>query len=215
MILLVEDTENIRKLVRVILEKEGLKIEEASDGIEGLKKIISGNRYDLILLDIMMPNMDGLEFIKAVRQISQIPIIFLTALSDEKNQILAYENEADGYIVKPFSKDILVSIVKRFLSKKNLPKKYEGLSLEKFSRRIKINEIEIHLSTKERELLFYLEENIGVVKSRTQILDAVWGYDYFGHDRVVDKHITKLREKIGMYSKFIKTVKLLGYKFEV
>lgn len=215
MILIVEDTESLRKLTRKILEKEGLSVDEAENGEIALEKISGETKYSLILLDIMMPKMNGLEFIKNLRNFSEVPVVFITALSDERSQILAYENGADGYLTKPFSKPLLISMVKRFEQKASKPVHYDELTLSKSSRGVFINGEELHLPTKERELLFYLEENKGSIKTREQILDAIWGYDFYGNDRVVDKHIAKLRDRLGEASRFIKTVKALGYKFEV
>lgn len=215
MILIVEDTESLRKLSRKILEKEGFSVDEAENGEIALEKVSGETKYSLILLDIMMPKMDGMEFIKNLRTFSEIPVVFITALSDERSQVLAYENGADGYLTKPFSKALLLSMIKRFEQKSSKPVSYDELTLSKSSRSIFINSEEIHLPTKERELLFYLEENKGTIKTREQILDAIWGYDFYGNDRVVDKHIAKLRDRLGESSRFIKTVKALGYKFEV
>lgn len=215
MILIVEDTESLRKLTRKILEKEGFSVDEAENGEIALEKISGETKYSLILLDIMMPKMDGMEFIKNLRIFSEVPVVFITALSDERSQVLAYENGADGYLTKPFSKALLLSMVKRFEQKSSKPVHYDELTLFKSSRGVFIHGEEIHLPTKERELLFYLEENKGVIKTREQILDAIWGYDFYGNDRVVDKHIAKLRDRLGESNKFIKTVKALGYKFEV
>ncbi|MBC2852556.1 response regulator transcription factor [Cetobacterium sp. 2G large] len=215
MILIVEDTESLRKLTRKILEKEGFSVDEAENGEIALEKISGETKYSLILLDIMMPKMDGMEFIKNLRIFSEVPVVFITALSDERSQVLAYENGADGYLTKPFSKALLLSMVKRFEQKSSKPVHYDELTLFKSSRGVFIHEKEIHLPTKERELLFYLEENKGVIKTREQILDAIWGYDFYGNDRVVDKHIAKLRDRLGESNRFIKTVKALGYKFEV
>lgn len=215
MILIVEDTESLRKLSRKILEKEGFTVDEAENGEVALEKVSGETKYSLILLDIMMPKMDGMEFIKNLRTFSEIPVVFITALSDERSQVLAYENGADGYLTKPFSKPLLLSMVKRFEQKSAKPVSYDELTLSKSSRGVFINDEEIHLPTKERELLFYLEENRGIIKTREQILDAIWGYDFYGNDRVVDKHIAKLRDRLGESSRFIKTVKALGYKFEV
>lgn len=215
MILIVEDDENIRKLLKIILKSKGYETDEAVDGQEALDKFDKPNKYKLILLDIMMPNVDGLEFIKYLRETSNIPVIFISAFSDEKTQILAYNNGADGYITKPFSRDFLISVVNRFYEKISTPIVYENLTLMRNSRSVLINNEEIFLTAKEREILFYLEENKGMVKSREQILDGVWGYEFMGNSRVVDKQVTKLREKLGEYSKYIKTVKSLGYKFEV
>ena len=215
MILIVEDTESLRKLTRKILEKEGFSVDEAENGEIALEKVSGETKYSLILLDIMMPKMDGMEFIKNLRIFSEIPVVFITALSDERSQVLAYENGADGYLTKPFSKALLLSMVKRFEQKSSKPVHYDELTLFKSSRGVFIHGEEIHLPTKERELLFYLEENKGVIKTREQILDAIWGYDFYGNDRVVDKHIAKLRDRLGESNRFIKTVKALGYKFEV
>ena len=215
MILIVEDTESLRKLTRKILEKEGFSVDEAENGEIAFEKISGETKYSLILLDIMMPKMDGLEFIKNLRAFSEVTVVFVTALSDERSQVLAYENGADGYLTKPFSKPILLSMVKRFEQKSAKPVNYDELTLSKSSRGVFINDEEIHLPTKERELLFYLEENKGVIKTREQILDAIWGYDFYGNDRVVDKHIAKLRDRLGESSRFIKTVKALGYMVEV
>lgn len=214
MILIVEDEENIRKLIKIILTSEGYSVDEAKNGEEALEKFNTKNNYQMILLDIMMPKIDGLEFIKYVREISNIPVIFLSALSDERSQILAYKYGADGYIVKPFSRELLMSIVHRFHEKIKIPTIYNDLTLIRGSRTVTIKGEEIYLPAKERELLFYLEENKDIVKSRDQILDAIWGYDFLGNTRVVDKHMTKLREKLGECAKYIKTVKSLGYKFE-
>lgn len=215
MILIVEDTESLRKLTRKILEKEGLAVDEAENGEIALEKVSGETKYSLILLDIMMPKMNGLEFIKELRNFSEVPVVFITALSDERSQILAYENGADGYLTKPFSKPLLISMVKRFEQKASKPVHYDELTLSKSSRGVFLHGEELHLPTKERELLFYLEENKGSIKTREQILDAIWGYDFYGNDRVVDKHIAKLRDRLGESSRFIKTVKALGYKFEV
>lgn len=214
MILIVEDTEHIRKLVKAILKNENIDVEEAVTGEEAINKIQQGNKYELILMDIMLPKIDGINTTKKIREITETPIIFLTALSDEKNQIIAYEAGADGYITKPFSKEILKSIVIRYVFKSGIVKKYEDLEINKKSGKILINKKEITLTIKERDILFYLEENRGIVKTREQIILGVWGYDFTGTDRTVDKHLTRLREKLGDCSKYIKTVKAIGYKFE-
>lgn len=214
MILIVEDTEHIRKLVKAILKNENIDIEEAVTGEEALNKIQQGNKYELILMDIMLPKIDGINTTKKIREITETPIIFLTALSDEKSQVTAYEAGADGYITKPFSKEILKSIVIRYVFKSGIVKKYGDLEINKKSGKVLMNKKEIYLTIKERDILFYLEENIGIVKTREQIISGVWGYDFTGTDRTVDKLLTRLREKLGNCSKYIKTVKAIGYKFE-
>lgn len=214
MILIVEDTEHIRKLVKAILKNENIDVEEAVTGEEAINKIQQGNKYELILMDVMLPKIDGINTTKKIREITETPIIFLTALSDERSQIIAYEAGADGYITKPFSKEILKSIVIRYVFKSGIVKKYGNLEINKKSGKVLINKEEIKLTIKERDILFYLEENKGIVKTREQIILGVWGYDFTGTDRTVDKHLTRLREKLVDCSKYIKTVKAIGYKFE-
>lgn len=215
MILIIEDDENIRKLLRIILTSQGYEVDEAKDGEEALTKFDKLDKYRLILLDVMMPKIDGLEFIKYLREVSSIPVIFLSAYSDEKTQILAYRSGADGYITKPFSREFLMSIINRYYEKINTPIVYNQLTLIRNSRSVFIKNEEIYLAAKEREILFYLEGYNGIIKTREQILDAVWGYEFTGNDRVVDKQLTKLREKLGECGKYIKTIKSFGYKFEV
>ena len=214
MILLVEDTEHIRKLVKAILKDENIEIEEAVTGEEAIDKIQQGKKYKLILMDIMLPEIDGINATKKIREITETPVIFLTALSDDKSQVMAYEAGADGYIPKPFSKEILKSIVKRYVFKSGTIKKYGDLEINEKSGKVLIKKKEIALTIKERDILFYLEENKGIVKTREQIICGVWGYDFAGTDRTVDKHLTRLREKLGDCSGYIKTVKAIGYKFE-
>lgn len=215
MILLVEDTLNMRKLITTILKSENIEVDEAADGEEALEKLENGNKYSLLLVDIMMPKLNGLELTREIRKFSQVPIIFITALSDEKSQVLAYDAGADGYITKPFPKQLLISIVNRYLKKTKLNKKFEGLEIEEKGKRILIDGEECDFPPKEREILMYLIENENAVVTREQIITSIWGYSFIGNDRVIDNHIKKLRQRLKTYSKFIKTVKLVGYKFEV
>ena len=159
MILLVEDTLNMRKLITAILKSENIEVDEAADGEEALEKLENGNKYSLLLVDIMMPKLNGLELTREIRKFSQVPIIFITALSDEKSQILAYDAGADGYITKPFPKQLLLSIVNRYLKKTKLNKKFEGLEIEEKGKRILIDGEECDFPPKEREILMYLIEN--------------------------------------------------------
>lgn len=214
MILLVEDNMSIKLLILAILKKENIYVDEVDSGEKAIEKVRK-NKYSLILMDLMLTGISGVEATKEIRTFSQTPILFLTALTDEQSQILAYEAGADGYITKPFSNEILKSIIKRYTAKSLINHSYNGLEISKSTGSVFMNGKPLHLPAKERDLLFFLEENKGFVKSREQILNAIWGYDFEGNDRVVDKHITKLRVHLGEYSKFIKTVKLLGYKFEV
>lgn len=143
MILIVEDTESLRKLTRKILEKEGFSVDEAEDGEIAFEKISGETKYSLILLDIMMPKMDGMEFIKTLRSFSEVPVVFITALSDQRSQVLAYENGADGYLIKPFSKALLLSVVRRFEKKSSKPINYDDLTLFKSSRGVFIKGEEV------------------------------------------------------------------------
>ena len=215
MILLVEDTLNMRKLITTILKQEDIEVDEASNGEEALEKLENGNKYSLLLVDIMMPKLNGLKLTREIRKFSQVPIIFITALSDEKSQVLAYDAGADGYITKPFPKQLLISIVNRYLKKTKINKKYEGLEIEEKGKKILIDGEECDFPPKEREILMYLIENENTVVTREQIITSIWGYSFIGNDRVIDNHIKKLRQRLKNYSKFIKTVKLVGYKFEV
>lgn len=215
MVLLVEDTLNMRKLISTILKSENIEVDEAADGEEALEKLENGNKYSLLLVDIMMPKLNGLELTKEIRKFSQVPIIFITALSDEKSQVLAYDAGADGYITKPFPKQLLISIVTRYLKKTKVNKRYGELEIEEKGKKITLKGNEIDFPPKEREILMYLIDNENTVVTREQIITSVWGYSFIGNDRVIDNHIKKLRQRLGEYSKFIKTVKLVGYKFEV
>lgn len=214
MILIVEDSLIIRKLIVEILSEKNIPVMEASNGEQALE-IMKKNIFDLIIVDIMMPKINGLELTKIIREFSEVPIIFLTALSDEKNQIHAYNAGADGYITKPFSPHIFLSIVGRFFEKKEIIKVFGKLEISFKSKKILLDKEEINLPTKERDILFYLVEHIGTVKTREQILSAVWGYDYFGDDRSVDKHISRLRIFLKDSGCYIKTIKKIGYKFEI
>lgn len=214
MILIVEDSLVIRKLIVEILAEKNIPTIEAINGEQALK-LMKKNVFDLIIVDIMMPKINGLELTKIIREFSNIPIIFLTALSDENNQVQAYNSGADAYITKPFSPHILLSIVGRFFEKKENIKTIGDLEIFFKSKKVLLNKKEIVLPTKERDILFYLVEHMGVVKTRDQILNAVWGYDYFGDDRSVDKHISRLRIFLEDGGSYIKTIKKIGYKFEV
>jgi len=215
MILVVDDTDYIRKLIKEILKDENIEIDEAANGQEAIDKVISERKkYDLILIDIMMPVLDGMETTKQIRDLTEVPIIFLTALSDEKSQVMAYDYGADGYITKPFSKEVIRSVVKRYVFKSGVSKRYGTLEINKKSGEVISSEKKLKLSIKEREILFYLEENRGLVKTREEILLSIWGYDFDGTDRVVDKQITRLRRKLGENEKYLKTIKSIGYKFD-
>lgn len=219
-ILIVEDELRIRILLRDYLKKDGFSIIEASDGEEALK-CFSETNLDLVILDIMMPKIDGFKVCKTIRSVSNIPIILLTAREEEEDKLHGYELGADDYVTKPFSPKVLVAKVKALLKRattdtinKNLSN-YDGLKINKLSHEVTLNGDEISLSPKEYDLLLYLTSNKGIALSRDKILDNVWGYDYFGDIRTVDTNIKRLREKLLHKSSYITTVRGSGYKFEV
>ncbi|MGL4761606.1 MAG: response regulator transcription factor [Sarcina sp.] len=219
-ILIVEDELRIRILLRDYLKKDGFIIIEASDGEEALK-CFSESNIDLVILDIMMPKINGFEVCKTIRSVSNIPIILLTAREEEEDKLHGYDLGADDYVTKPFSPKVLVAKVKALLKRtesdhinKNLSN-FDGLKINKLSHEVTLDGNELSLSPKEYDLLLYLTSNKGIALSRDKILDNVWGYDYFGDIRTVDTNIKRLREKLLHKSSYITTVRGSGYKFEV
>lgn len=218
-ILLVEDEIRIRFLLRDYFHKENFNVLEASNGREALE-LFSNNIIDLIILDIMMPEVDGLTVCKSIREISTLPIILLTAKSEEEDKLLGYDLGADDYITKPFSPKVLVAKVKALLKRTDSHKdlsiiNYNGLKINKLSHEVIVDDKEINLSPKEFDLLLFLVSNEGIALSRDKILDNVWGMDYYGDIRTVDTNIKRLREKLLSKSEYISTVRGSGYKFEV
>ena len=220
-ILIIEDEIRIRFLLKDYLLSEGFSVIEACDGEEGLK-VFKNNNVDLILLDIMMPKIDGLTVLENIRTVSDIPIILLTAKSQEEDKLYGYDIGADDYITKPFSPKILVAKVKALLKRtadlnedKSSTKNYNGLTINKLAHEIKVDNVQLSLSPKEYELLVYLSDNIGIALTRDTILDNVWGIDYYGDLRTVDTNIKRLREKLGEKANYIVTVRGSGYKFDV
>ena len=220
-ILIIEDEIRIRFLLKDYLLSEGFSVIEACDGEEGLMAF-KNNNVDLILLDIMMPKIDGLTVLENIRTVSDIPIILLTAKSQEEDKLYGYYIGADDYITKPFSPKILVAKVKALLKRtadlnedKSSTKNYNGLTINKLAHEIKVDNVQLSLSPKEYELLVYLSDNIGIALTRDTILDNVWGIDYYGDLRTVDTNIKRLREKLGEKANYIVTVRGSGYKFDV
>ena len=220
-ILIIEDEIRIRFLLKDYLLSEGFSVIEAYDGEEGLMAF-KNNNVDLILLDIMMPKIDGLTVLENIRTVSDIPIILLTAKSQEEDKLYGYDIGADDYITKPFSPKILVAKVKALLKRtadlnedKSSTKNYNGLTINKLAHEIKVDNVQLSLSPKEYELLVYLSDNIGIALTRDTILDNVWGIDYYGDLRTVDTNIKRLREKLGEKANYIVTVRGSGYKFDV
>ena len=219
-ILVVDDESRMRKLVRDFLVKEGCVVLEAADGLEALDVFYAEKDIALIILDVMMPKMDGWQVCREVRTNSKVPIIMLTAKSDERDELLGFQLGVDEYISKPFSPRILVARVEAILrrtvgSEKNEVLSAGGIELDKSAHIVKIDGQQVELSFKEFELLNYFLENKGIALSREKILNNVWNYDYFGDARTIDTHVKKLRSKLGAKGDCIKTIWGMGYKFEV
>ena len=219
-ILIVEDETRIRFLLRDYFAREkNFTIYEAENGLEALN-IFKEKKIDLIILDIMMPVMDGLTALEKIREVSTVPVILLTAKGQEEDKLQGYDYGADDYMTKPFSPNVLVAKVKALLKRTiedvdSSTQEFNGLSINKLSREVKVNGEVLSLSPKEYELLVYLIDNEGVALSRDTILDNVWGLDYYGDIRTVDTNVKRLREKLLDKANYIVTVRGSGYKFEV
>ncbi|WP_443863327.1 response regulator transcription factor [Fusobacterium ulcerans] len=215
-ILVVDDEWKIRKLIKDYLVREGYSVDEAGDGEEGLELFFQ-TTYDIVILDIMMPKIDGWSVCRKIREESQVPIIMLTARADESDQLFGFELETDEYMIKPFNPKLLVAKVKALLRRdgKIVDKTYlefGNLVIDTSKREVKLGDVVLELTPKEYDLLYFFIENKGLALSREKILNSVWGWDYFGDSRTVDTHIKRLRKKIG--DNFIQTVRGFGYKFE-
>lgn len=219
-ILVVDDESRMRKLVRDFLEREGFRVLEAGDGEEALELFYRDKDIALLILDVMMPKMDGWQVCREVRQTSKVPIIMLTARGEEQDELQGFELGVDEYISKPFSPKILVARVEAILRRTRTLDAAEvadagGIAIDKAAHRVQVDGQEIELSYKEFELLSYFVENQGIALSREKILNSVWNYDYFGDARTIDTHVKKLRNKLGGKGNYIKTIWGMGYKFEV
>ena len=219
-ILVVDDESRMRKLVRDFLVKKDFDVLEAADGEAAVDIFYAERDISLVILDVMMPKMDGWEVCREIRKNSKVPIIMLTAKSDERDELLGFELGVDEYISKPFSPKILTARVDAIIRRAYLVDSSEILregpiELDKAAHTVKINGEEIDLSYKEFELLLYFIDNKGIALSREKILNNVWNYDYFGDARTIDTHVKKLRKKMGESGDLIKTIWGMGYKFEV
>ena len=219
-ILVVDDDSRMRKLVRDFLEREGYTVLEAGDGMEAMEIFYEEKDIALIILDVMMPRMDGWQTCREIRESSQVPIIMLTARSEEHDELQGFNLGVDEYISKPFSPKILVARVGAILRRAHAIGSEEeldagGIVIDKAAHQVRIDGKEIELSFKEFELLTYFVENQGIALSREKILNNVWDYDYFGDARTIDTHVKKLRSKLGEKGNYIKTIWGMGYKFEV
>ena len=218
-ILVVDDESRMRKLVRDFLVKNNYEVVEAADGEEALDLFFEINDIDLVILDVMMPKMDGWQVCREIRAYSKAPIIMLTAKSDERDELLGFELGVDEYISKPFSPKILVARVEAILRRTGqaageMIVEAGGIRLDKQAHSVMVEGKPVDLSYKEFELLAYFMENRGIALSREKILNSVWNYDYFGDARTIDTHVKKLRSKMGEKGELIKTIWGMGYKFE-
>ena len=218
-IVVVDDESRMRKLVRDFLVRREFEVLEAGDGEAAVDMFFQEKDIDLIILDVMMPKMDGWEVCRTIRKHSQVPIIMLTAKGEERDELRGFELGADEYISKPFSPKILVArveaILRRIGSLNVDMLSLGGIVLDKTAHLVTVDGENIELSFKEFELLEYFMENQGIALSREKILNNVWNYDYFGEARTIDTHVKKLRSKMGTKGDYIKTIWGMGYKFEV
>ena len=219
-VMVVDDESRMRKLVRDFLVRQDFDVIEAGDGEQAVDLFFEEKDIALIILDVMMPKMDGWQVCREIRKHSKVPIIMLTARGDEQDELLGFELGVDEYISKPFSPKILVARVEAILRRTNAISSDSVitagiLSLDKAAHQVKVDGREVELSFKEFELLSYFMENQGLALSREKILNNVWNYDYFGDARTIDTHVKKLRSKLGDKGDYIKTIWGMGYKFEV
>ena len=219
-ILVVDDESRMRKLIKDFLFQKGYNILEAEDGEQALKVYEeNSSKINLILLDVMMPKLDGWSVLRQIRQTSKVPIVMLTARGEEQDELFGFELGVDEYISKPFSPKILVArveaILKRTSGDKNETKDYGGIVIDPEGRTVKVDGKQVDMSLREYELLKYLVDNENIALSRDKILNNVWNYDYYGDSRTIDSHIKKIRHKLGKKGKYIETMRGIGYKFEI
>lgn len=222
-ILVVDDEENIREVIREYAEFEGHEVDEACDGMEAVEKAKSKD-YDIIIMDIMMPRLDGYLACKEIRKFKQTPVLMLSARGEEYDKLFGFELGIDDYVVKPFSPKEVMARVNAIIKRNAVSaaasgvhsdiEKFEGLEINFASRDVFIDGEKANLTPKEYDLLFFLVRNKNIALSRNKLLEEVWGYDFFGDDRTIDTHIKMLRNNLGPYRKFIVTLRGLGYKFE-
>ena len=219
-ILIVDDEEMIRAVLREYIEFEGGEADEACDGMEAVK-MCRENNYDVILMDVMMPRLDGFSAVKEIRKFKQTPVIMLSARGEEYDKLFGFEIGSDDYVTKPFSpKEVMARI--HAVMKRGKPSRegegqiyeFEGLRIDMTGRNVTVDGEKAELTPKEYELLFYFVQNNGVALTRERLLNKVWGYDFYGDDRTVDTHVKMLRGNLKEYRKFIVTLRGLGYKFE-
>lgn len=220
-ILVVDDEEKIRSIIRKYGEFEGYMVEEACDGMDAIQKVRDGGEYDVIIMDVMMPELDGFSACSEIKKIKDIPVIMLSARGEEYDRIHGFEAGVDDYVVKPFSpKELMMRV--NVVTNRSKPEpvgeadifKYEGLEINFTARTVSIDGQRIDMSPKEYELLFYLVRNKNIALEREKLITEVWGYDYYGDDRTLDTHIKLLRNSLGEYRKLLITLRGVGYRFE-
>ncbi len=222
-ILVVDDEKNIREVIKEYAEFEGHEVSEACDGMQAIE-MVKSNDYDIIIMDVMMPRLDGYSACKEIRKIKQIPVMMLSARGEEYDKLFGFEIGVDDYVVKPFSpKEVMArvnAIVKRNQQSAKPSEaapetaKFGGLEINFTSRDVYIDGVKANLTPKEYDLLFYLVRNKNIALTRNKLLEEVWGYDFFGDDRTIDTHIKMLRNNLGPYRNYIVTLRGMGYKFE-
>lgn len=218
-ILIVDDEANIRSLLRKYAEFEGYAVEEAADGLRAVE-MCRKTDYDLIVMDVMMPEMDGFTALREIRRFSQAPVLMLSARGEEYDRIHGFELGVDDYVVKPFSPRELMMRIAAILKRCGVPEDghdrvtFGDLAVDFTARRVSIGEKTLSLSPKEYELLFYMVRNRGIALTREKLISEVWGYDFYGDDRTLDTHIKLLRKSLGDYASRITTLRGVGYRFE-
>lgn len=217
-LLIVDDEAKIREVLRLYAEFEGHDYVEAEDGMQAVK-LARDNNFDVIIMDVMMPKLDGYYAVKEIRKFSQVPVIMLSARTEEYDRLFGFEVGVDDYVVKPFSpKEVMArvaALLKRVNPGKGATIVSEGLEIDIPGRNVYVDGKKVNMTPKEYELLFYLAQNRGIAISREQLLSNVWGYDFYGDDRTVDTHIKMLRSSLGRYREKIVTLRGLGYKMEL
>ncbi len=217
-VLIVDDEELIRNIIKEYCHSEGYITDEAENGLEAIEKV-KENDYDIIILDLMMPKLDGYSSYRQIKDIKNIPTIILSARSEEADKLLGFDLGVDDYLTKPFSPKELMARIKA-INKRNNPISdntfiYKNLIIDKVGHCVTINKKEVLLTPKEYNLLLYFVENKNIALSREQLLNTIWGYDFYGDDRTIDTHIKMLRNNLGEYRDLIKTVRGVGYKLEI
>ncbi len=219
-ILIVDDEKKIRDVVREYAEFEGFEILEAEDGMDAVKKVSDNEDIDIIIMDIMMPKLDGYSAVREIRKTSSVPVIMLSARGEEYDKLFGFELGIDDYVVKPFSPKELMARIRAVINRvspvnsKEEIVRYKGLTINFTAREVMIDGEKISMTPKEYDLLFYLVKNMNIALSRDKLLEEVWGYDFYGDDRTVDTHIKMLRNSLGEYRNLIVTLRGMGYKFE-